>query len=194
MTLAQSKFGSKCKVGDEFVKKGLPFPSASCVEEFISIESSKNSPKTVIKSGVVESVLNFAKFKQDQALKKTDRTKRSRLSGFWKLEDANKAGTKEGSKCTLILTEGDSAKALAVAGIGVIGRDYYGVFPLRGKLLNVREASGKNLTENSEIQAIKQIMGLQHQKVYQDTSSLRYGHLMIMTDQVCPFFVDFRKL
>ena len=65
-----------------------------------------------------------------------------------------------------------------------MGRDYYGVFPLRGKLLNVREASGKNLTENAEIQAIKQILGLQHQKVYEDTTALRYGHLMIMTDQV----------
>jgi hypothetical protein len=32
---------------------------------------------------------------------------------------------------------------------------------LRGKLLNVREASGKALLENAEIQAIKQIMGLQ---------------------------------
>jgi len=71
-----------------------------------------------------------------------------------------------------------------VSGIGVIGRDYYGVFPLRGKLLNVREASGKSLTENAEIQALKQIMGLQHQKVYKDTLTLRYGHLMIMTDQV----------
>lgn len=38
------------------------------------------------------------------------------------------------------LTEGDSAKALAISGLGVVGRDYYGVFPLKGKLLNVREA------------------------------------------------------
>ena len=35
------------------------------------------------------------------------------------------------SGCTLILTEGDSAKTLAVAGLGVIGRDYYGVYPLK---------------------------------------------------------------
>jgi len=43
----------------------------------------------------------------------------------------------------LILTEGDSAKALAMAGVNIIGRDKYGVFPLRGKLLNVREAANK---------------------------------------------------
>ena len=48
-------------------------------------------------------------------------------------------------RCTLILTEGDSAKTLAVAGLSVIGRDHYGVFPLRGKLLNVREATPKQV-------------------------------------------------
>ena len=47
--------------------------------------------------------------------------------------------------CTLILTEGDSAKTLAVSGLGVIGRDKYGVYPLRGKVLNVREASHKQV-------------------------------------------------
>lgn len=61
------------------------------------------------------------------------------------MEDANEAGTKNSKRCTLILTEGDSAKTLAVAGLGVIGRDYYGVFPLRGKLLNVRDANHKQV-------------------------------------------------
>ena len=67
--------------------------------------------------------------------------KKAKLTGIPKLEDANKAGTKEGKNCTLILTEGDSAKALAMAGIAVVGRDHYGCFPLKGKLLNVREAT-----------------------------------------------------
>lgn len=106
------------------------------------------------------------------------------ITGLVKLEDANNAGTKHSSSCTLILTEGDSAKALAVSGLAVVGRDNYGVFPLRGKLLNVREATGKTLVDNAEIQAIKQIMGLQQGKVYQNTESLRYGSLMIMADQV----------
>ena len=105
------------------------------------------------------------------------------ITGLVKLEDANNAGSKNGSKCTLILTEGDSAKALAVSGLSVVGRDNFGVFPLRGKLLNVREANGKTLLENVEIQAIKQIMGLQQGKVYTSTDSLRYGSLMIMADQ-----------
>jgi len=76
------------------------------------------------------------------------------------LEDANNAGTKNSGKCTLILTEGDSAKALAMAGIEVVGRDNYGVFPLRGKLLNVREAVNKQVLENKEIQNMIKILGL----------------------------------
>lgn len=54
-------------------------------------------------------------------------------------------GSKNSLDCTLILTEGDSAKTLAVSGLGVVGRDKYGVFPLRGKILNVREASHKQV-------------------------------------------------
>jgi DNA topoisomerase-2 len=103
-----------------------------------------------------------------------------------KLADANNAGTRNASDCTLILTEGDSAKALAVAGLSVVGRDNFGVFPLRGKLLNVREARHEQIMKNEEIQSIKKIMGLQHNKEYtkQSLSTLRYGQLMIMTDQV----------
>ena len=56
-----------------------------------------------------------------------------------KLDDANWAGTENSRNCTLILTEGDSAKALAVSGLEIVGRDEYGVFPLRGKILNVRD-------------------------------------------------------
>lgn len=69
--------------------------------------------------------------------------KSSRLLGIPKLEDANCAGTRRSEDCTIILTEGDSAKALAMAGIEVVGRDHYGVFPLRGKMLNVRGADPK---------------------------------------------------
>ena len=95
----------------------------------------------MVKTGVVESVLAFAAFKQSKELKKTDGAKRGRLVGIPKLDDANEAGGRNSEKCTLILTEGDSAKALAISGLSVVGRDHYGVFPLRGKLLNVRDAT-----------------------------------------------------
>ncbi|KAK7826207.1 dna topoisomerase 2 [Quercus suber] len=128
-------------------------------------------------------LLSWANFKQSKDLKKSDGTKTEKIHGIEKLDDANKAGGKESDRCTLILTEGDSAKALALAGLAAVGRDYYGVFPLRGKLLNVREATAKQLTENKEIGYIKQILGLQQHKEYANVKSLRYGHLMIMTDQ-----------
>lgn len=84
----------------------------------------------------------------------------------------------------MILTEGDSAKALVLSGLSVVGRDYYGVFPLRGKLLNVRDASNTQIMNNTEISNIKQILGLKHGKTYTSVDELRYGKLMIMTDQV----------
>ncbi|KAL7748705.1 DNA topoisomerase 2 [Sorochytrium milnesiophthora] len=158
MTLRASAFGSKCLLSDEMLKK-------------------------VLKSGVVENLLTLAKAKQDIQLKKMDGGKKQRISGITKLDDANNAGTKRAADCTLILTEGDSAKTLAVSGLSIVGRDNYGVFPLRGKLLNVREATHTQIMNNAEISNIKQIMGLQHGKSYVDVNSLRYGHLMIMTDQ-----------
>ncbi|GKC26578.1 DNA topoisomerase 2-like protein [Tanacetum coccineum] len=56
------------------------------------------------------------------------------------LEDANLAATANSGNCTLILTQGNSAKALAMSGLSVVGNDCYGVYPLTGKLLNVKEA------------------------------------------------------
>lgn len=103
--------------------------------------------------------------------------------GIAKLDDANFAGSAKSKDCTLILTEGDSAKALAMSGIGVVGRDYYGAFPLKGKLLNVREAPHAQIMKNEEINNIAKILGLQFGRDYEDVSSLRYGHLMIMADQ-----------
>ncbi|KAF8554543.1 type II DNA topoisomerase [Imleria badia] len=158
LTLTASKFGTKPTLSEEFMKK-------------------------VLKTSIIDNVLNWAKFKADQQIKKTDGTKRNRLTGMIKLSDANNAGTKNAHRCTLILTEGDSAKALAVAGLSAVGRDNFGVFPLRGKLLNVREAKHDQIMKNEEIQNIKKIMGLQHNKEYSNVTSLRYGRLMIMTDQ-----------
>ena len=157
LTTKHSQFGSKCAVSDEFLKK-------------------------IAKTEVVENILHFAEKKADQILKKSDGTRRSRMDNP-KLTDANKAGTKDGYKCTLILTEGDSANGLAVAGRAVVGPDWYGVFPLRGKVLNVRDASVDQVSKNAEIQNIKNILGLKHKTQYTDCKSLRYGQIMIMTDQ-----------
>ena len=97
---------------------------------------------------MVDRVLNWARAKSHaQIAKKQSGSKHSKLRGIAKLDDANQAGGKNSLECTLIVTEGDSAKTLAVSGLGVIGRDNYGVFPLRGKLLNVREASHNQVSK-----------------------------------------------
>ena len=156
-----NKFGSTYKAQDAFLKK-------------------------LAKCGIVDQVVKLAVFKETAGLKKTDGKKQIKLKGIPKLEDANKAGTKESSKCSLILTEGDSAKAFAMAGMGVVGKDYFGVFPLKGKLLNVREASAKVLSGNDEINHLKQIIGLKQNTDYSDEENfnqLRYGRVIILTDQ-----------
>nr|POE50684.1 dna topoisomerase 2 [Quercus suber] len=86
----------------------------------------------ISKSAIVDSLLSWATFKESKDLKKSDGTKIEKIHSIEKLDDSNKAGGKESDKCTLILTEGDSTKALALAGLAAVGRDYYGVFPLRG--------------------------------------------------------------
>ncbi|XP_075299453.1 DNA topoisomerase 2-alpha [Opisthocomus hoazin] len=162
MTLQAKNFGSTCKLSEKFIKGAV-----GC--------------------GIVESILNWVKFKaQNQLNKKCSAVKHTKIKGVPKLDDANDAGSKNSLDCTLILTEGDSAKTLAVSGLGVVGRDKYGVFPLRGKILNVREASHKQIMENAEINNIIKIVGLQYKKNYEDQESLkslRYGKIMIMTDQ-----------
>jgi DNA topoisomerase-2 len=158
LTTKQSAFGSKCPLPDDFVKK-------------------------VIKTEVINNIVEFANMKADKQLKNADGKKRTRIFNP-NLTDANKAGTKMSQECVLILTEGLSASGMARTGIAAIqGHDRYGVFPLRGKVLNVREASVDQISKNAEITQLKQILGLQHKKVYENTKDLRYGHIMIMTDQ-----------
>jgi DNA topoisomerase-2 len=149
-------------------------------------EPSQTFLKKLAKCGIVEQIIQLIKFKENSNLKKTDGKKQLKLTGIPKLEDANKSGTKESYKCTLILTEGDSAKAFAMAGLGIIGRDYFGVFPLKGKLLNVREATVKQLSDNEEINNLKKIIGLRmgvNYLVDDNFNQLRYGRILILTDQ-----------
>lgn len=175
-----------------FVKSVLVNPTFSsqtkteCTSRFGSFGSRMDIDdeciKKIAKLGIINEVVALAKHKEMRELNKTDGKKKCTIKDIPKLDDANKAGTQQSNKCTLILTEGDSAKTFAISGLSIIGRDHYGVFPLRGKMLNVREATAKQLLENAEINAIKQIMGLQNGKKYKDTSELRYGSIMIITD------------
>ncbi len=135
------------------------------------------------KTGIIDHLVAQAGALQAKELKKTDGKLRLRVNGIAKLDDANWAGGPKRSQCTLILTEGDSAKTMAIAGMSVVGRDKYGVFPLRGKLLNVKDVSVKRIADNEEIAHIKTILGLESGKKYATADDLRYGRVLIMTDQ-----------
>ena len=176
-----------------FVKAILENPTFSsqvkseCTLKAQDFGSKFDMPKTFVKNalktGISDELTALSKFKEMKELAKTDGgARKSKITGIPKLDDANKAGTAQSSRCTLIVTEGDSAKTLAVAGLSVVGRDHYGVFPLRGKCKNVRDASVAQLTGNQEFNDLKKILGLQQGKDYKDVSELRYGRLMIMTD------------
>ena len=159
MTTNKDKFGSVCDINDKFI--------TACT-----------------KVGIIERALEHYELKENKSLQKSDGKKQMRLKGIPKLEDANWAGTRKSQDCTLILTEGDSAKSMALAGMSVVGRDKYGVFPLKGKLLNVKDnINSKKLLENAEINNIKKIMGLQSNKEYNNVETLRYGKIMILADQ-----------
>jgi DNA gyrase/topoisomerase IV subunit B len=157
LTTQVSKFGSKCDLSDKFIDK-------------------------LYKTGITDRAVSLTEFHENKKAAKTDGKKTSRVL-VPNLDDANRAGTKDSAECTLILTEGLSAKTMAIAGLSVVGRDTYGVFPLKGKILNVKDAMTAKISANEEITNLKKILGLEQGKEYSDVASLRYGRIMIMTDQ-----------
>jgi DNA topoisomerase II len=159
LTTKASAFGSSPKLSDDILKK------------------------VVSKLGIVEKILEAQASKDAKDNSKTDGKKQSRITGIPKLDDAVYAGTTKSSQCTLILTEGDSAKAMALSGLSQEQRKFYGVFPLKGKVLNVKDTSDSKVEQTKEIAELKKIIGLVSGKKYTDTSTLRYGSVLIMTDQ-----------
>jgi len=153
-----SLFGSTCNLPDKFI------------DDFVK------------KTDIVSRVAGIANVKENKELDKTSGKKKSKIN-VEKLEDANWAGTSKSDECTLFVVEGDSAKSFAMSGFSVIGRDKYGVFPLRGKLLNVRDASRSSLSKNKEIGSLLKILGLQYGEKYSEgTTKLRYGRICTLCD------------
>ena len=164
---------------DSQTKESLTTPSA----KFGSTFKSEKLADGLMKIGLLEEAQAAMEAKSAKDAKKTDGTKRKTLRGFPKLEDALWAGTAKSVDCTLILTEGDSAATSAICGLNVVGRERFGVFPLRGKLLNVKDISQEKFNKNEELTAIKAILGLRQGQKYKDKTSLRYGRVMVMADQ-----------
>ena len=172
-------------VFDSQTKETLKTPKAKFGTTF---DISDKFITQLVKTDIFAKIQAQAAYKDSQLLSKTDgkKSKRVRVN---KLSDANKAGTPDSKKCTIIFTEGDSAKTMAISGLAEVGRDHYGVYPLRGKILNVRDAPTNQVMNCAVLNDIKQIIGLQvntdYIKQYEKTGvwPLRYGQIMIMTDQ-----------
>jgi len=162
MNTPSSKFGSKCEVSDKFIEK-------------------------VAKMGVMDAALQLTEVKENKAAKKTDGTKSKSIRGIPKLTDANWAGTEKSKECMIIFCEGDSAKAGIISGLSSEDRNTIGVYPMKGKILNVRGENTKKISENKEIIEIKKILGLECGKKYNTIEDvykyLRYGKVLFMTDQ-----------
>ena len=139
--------------------------------------------KDLMKLGLLDEAMAILDAKANKDAKKTDGTKKKTIRGMAKLVDALWAGTAKSTECTLILTEGDSAATSAITGLSVVGREKWGVFPLKGKMLNVRDVSADKFAKNEELTSIKKILGLEQGKKYSDLKSLRYGRVMVMADQ-----------
>jgi DNA topoisomerase-2 len=162
MNTPSVKFGSTCSVSDSFIEK-------------------------VAKMGVMDMACSLTEAKETKNAKKTDGSKTKVIRGIANLIDANFSGTAESNKCTLILCEGLSAMSGIVSGLSSEDRNIIGIYPLKGKLLNVRGELTKKISDNKEITDIKKILGLETGKSYTTIAdvhaSLRYGKVMIMTDQ-----------
>lgn len=136
----------------------------------------------MMKWSFMDKVRETIEFKEMKTLKKVER-KKVRIEGY---DPANLAGTKFSQECTLIICEGLSAKTYAVNGInvgwnGVKGRDRYGIYPLRGKSLNVRNASLQTIMNNKEVMDIANILNLKYKQT-NSLNDLNYGRIMILTD------------
>ena len=162
MNTPSSKFGSKCDVSDKFIEK-------------------------IAKMGVMDAALQLTEVKENKAAKKTDGIKSKSVRGIPKLTDANWAGTEKSKDCIIIFCEGDSAKAGIISGLSSEDRNTIGVYPMKGKILNVRGEPVKKISENKEITEIKKILGLETGKKYNTIEdvykNLRYGKVLFMTDQ-----------
>jgi DNA topoisomerase-2 len=162
MNTPSSKFGSSCVVSDSFIEK-------------------------VAKMGVMDLACSLTEAKENKAAKKTDGSKTRTIRGIANFMDANNSGTSDSKNCVLILCEGLSAMSGIVSGLSSSDRNIFGIYPLKGKLLNVRGQTVKKISENKEITDIKKILGLETGRKYSTIEdvykNLRYGKIMIMTDQ-----------
>lgn len=124
--------------------------------------------------------------KRNASLAKSDGKKNRHIS-IPKADDANEAGSSRSHKCTLYVVEGKSASGYATVAVSMLegGKDWNGILPIQGKLLNVMNATPDKILENKEIAYLKKMLGLREgldYSVEENFSTLRYGSLVILAD------------
>lgn len=91
-------------------------------------------------------------------------------------------------KCTLILTEGETGKTLAMKGCAHLpgGNEYIGVYPLRGKVMNVQRHKRDRVDANKVLNNILKILNadrdVDYHKEPKKCLTLRYGKIGLMMD------------
>lgn len=140
----------------------------------------------VMKWQLIERLYAALEAKMYKTFTKTDGKKRRHIL-LEKGRDANEAGGQRSLECTLLIVEGKSAAGYAETMVSYIpdGRDTIGFLPIKGKMLNVMNANAIQIAENTEIAALKKMMGFREGVDYrldENAATLRYGFIMIMTD------------
>lgn len=145
-------------------------------------EPSKLFINKILKSPIVATIMDWVQNRQQaeelkELQRKNKENKKFNPRKVDKLHDATEKTLRR--KCTLFITEGDSA-ALAIKS----ARDprYMGSFALKGKPINSRDVTTKNLLLNKEFFDLAAALGLEIGKKV-NKANLRYGQIAITTDQ-----------
>lgn len=135
--------------------------------------------------GLCKKIVNETKLKEfldNKSLKTINRKLKVKRPILEKLQDANFASTKSGHECTLFVTEGNSATSMVQSCYDLLGHDYYGIFSLTGKILNVRKATPEDAINNTVVSELLIAIGLEFGKDYTTTNKLRYGKIVCVKD------------
>lgn len=154
MTTPVSQFGTTYKPSERLIRKALEFVGAGLSKELASLRNDKEDEE-------------FEKAKKD-IIKRDYRD-------IEKYHPATKRGDR--SKCILVLTEGDSASNPI---LNARNTETIGLFPLRGKSINCRNATRSKIMANEEFKNLCTIHGGAVPGQPLDTK--RYPFTLIATD------------
>ena len=179
---------TKFKIKDKFTKNNSILFIDQTVDKPTFSGQAKSKLTSIIKTNYsmlcekIADETDLIELMKNKSLSKLNRKNKVKKPYFERLEDANMAGTKESHKCTLFVCEGLSAASMVSSGFGVLGHDYYGIYSLTGKILNVEKASEEKIDSNIVLSQLMQALGLEYGKKYTSLNGLRYGRIVCMKD------------